>query len=207
MQEQVAEKISLYDDIDKEKGIQEDSVYGGYDGVVDKYDKQDPSSPSADGPRPRRYEMIEGMEMLDIMRFRAGSRLVTDGYELIFLPKPVPGAMPDAFIVAPYDKQLPSGATFDSGLKWLKATDSQIVFVNIEGQSTVLASDRRVNGGEIEVSIDDMAESTLDAAGNGRLNPPGSSFIKFSGTRTLMFATEDHLYAKLKCDGQTYQLI
>lgn len=196
VQEEVAEKISLYDDIDSEKGIQQDAVYGGYDGVVDKYDKQDASK-----IKHVRYDMIEGSTALDVMRFGCGSRLVTDGYDLIFVT-----AAGDAYVVVSRkDPPVVKAAQFECGTRWLKATDSQLLFVNVLGEPCILAADESVPHGVMELNIDDIYSSTVDTGPS--VNRNSDNFVKFRGTRTVMFATPGGLYARFAAREGVYQLI
>lgn len=194
VQEQVADSVSLYDDIDAEKGIKEDAAYGGYDGVVEKYDRQDPAV------KHEKYDYLDRGEAIDIMRFGCGSRLVTNGYDLVFVTS---GG--DAYVVAQAGHQpVVPYAAFECGLKWIKATDSAVVFVNIEGDARPLAVDSGCVSC-MEISIDDMYRPTVDREKG--VNSNGDSFIKFKGTRTLVYATQDALFVKLASDGRLYQLI
>jgi len=164
--------------------------------VVDSYDKQ-----SSRKIKHVKYDLIEGSQAIDIVRFGCGSRLVTDGYELIFVT-----SAGDAYIVTKREKQpVVKAAQFESGTRWLKATDSQLVFVNIEGESCILATDVEINDGQLEISIDDLYDSTVDREAD--INSNGDSFVKFKGTRTIMLATQNELYAKLVSSDKTYQLV
>jgi len=58
---------------------QEDAAYGGYDGVIDRYDKDAPK------PTHEKYDFIDDGTAVDIHRFACGSKLVTNGYELLFI--------------------------------------------------------------------------------------------------------------------------
>lgn len=195
VQEQAAENVSKYEDIDPDKNISQDAVYGGYDGVVDRYDKQGAAVNHV------KYDFIEGVQCLDIMRFGCGSRLVTDGYEIVFVTS---GG--DAYVVAQGGHApVVKACTFESGTRWLKASDSQVVFVNVEGESCVIVTEAQPGMATAEISIDDMYASTVEPGESANVN--GDSFIKFNGTRTLMFATQTGLFAKLAEFGKTYQLV
>ena len=131
--EEINKRIAVYKTLDEERGVQEDAAYGGYEldhSTIRAYDKQDVRN-----RKHEEYDFVEDGTAIDIMRFGCGSRLVTNGYDLIFVT-----AVGDAYIVDKAD-HAPAvrDALFESGMRWLKATDSQIVFVNIEGQSNVLA--------------------------------------------------------------------
>lgn len=186
--EAVAKEISFYDD-------NQDAVYGGYelDEVETKnYDKQDVRNIAH-----VEYEGLPEGQLIDIALFECGSKLCTDGYSLIYMTK-----NEDFYVVTTTDHELTvRDAVFESGLKWLKATKDQVVFVNIEGQSTILAATEDVTD---EINIEDIYNSTVDT---NTTNKTGDSFIKFNSCKTYMFATADSLYVKLENDKQTYKLI
>ena len=191
VQEEVAKNISLYPD-------NEDDVYGGMDGVIKEYDKQRPEEQE---DKRQKYECLDENSAIVIMKFACGSKLVTDGYELIFVDK-----QKNAYIVA--KSEIPPNAgevVFESGLRWLKSTESQIVFVNIEGQSTVLAKDSYVPEGELQICLNDLHTTTLDDF--KELNHANENFIKFKDSRSLIWATEDHLYAKVASNKTLFKLV
>lgn len=195
VQEEVAEQVSMYEDLDPAKGIREDAVYGGYDGVVHSFDKHETAV------RHVAYDIFPGQGLVPVMQFGSGSSLRTDGYDLLFVT-----AAGEGYVVAKHDGELPApGAVFESGTRWLKATDSQVVFVDVSGQSSVLATDVSENGGTVEIPFEDLRAATA-GAGEG-LNEDGDCFYKFGGTRTYLIGTADGLYARLKSDGKTYKLV
>ena len=196
VQEEVAKEVSLYDDINVEKGIQEDYAYGGYDGVVDKYDKQDVRI----AKKLEKYEFTYGMETIDVMKFGCGSRLVTDGYDLIFITKNC-----DAYAVAQNGQPDSSQTVRESCIKWIKATDQSVVFVNIGGDACVLAFDDTQVPRGIEISLEDIYNKTAETLAFA--NTVNDNFIKFRNTRTILFATEDSLYAKLASNGKAYRIV
>lgn len=189
--EEVAKKISLYDD-------NQDAAYGGYELERDStknFDKQDVRNTPHE-----KYEYLQEGHLLNVHLFECGSKLCTDGYTLVFMT-----ADNDAYVVTALDKELAvRDAVFESGVKWLKATKNQIRFVNIEGTSFQLACSDECAGVE-ELNIDSLSDTSVDT-GNPNTES-SSSFVKFSGCKTYMFATRDHLYAKLEGNQRTYQLI
>ena len=196
VQEEVAKDVSLYDDIDAEKGIQEDYAYGGYEGVVDKYDKQDVRI----AKKLEKYEFAYGMETIDVMRFGCGSRLVTDGYDLVFVTK-----SGDAYAAAQNGQPDSSQPIRESCIKWIKATDQSVVFVNVCGDAYVLAFDDTKIPRGIEITLEDLYNKTTETSTS--INMHGDNFVKFKGTRTILFATEDSLYAKLASNGKSYRIV
>lgn len=189
--EEIAKSISIYDD-------EQDAAYGGYElekESVKDYDKQDLRNIEH-----VEYEGLPEGQLIDIQRFSCGSRLCTDGYELIFIT-----ANDDAYVVAAIDRDALTvrDAVFECGLKWLKATKSQLRFINIEGTSYQLAANDEAEVAE-EMNLDNLYEATIDTSSK---NSNGDSFIKFKGCKTYLYATENNLYAKLESNKKIYQLI
>lgn len=187
--EQVAEDASMYPD-------NEDAAYGGYDGVIDRYDKDAP------GPKHEKYDFIDDGTALDIHKFACGSKLVTNGYELLFID--VHG---DAYQVTTNSLDLPyKHALVEQDLRWLKASDSCIAFINVEGESTKIAVDYEATNGELEICLNDLNAKTVDSTGK-QTNKDFDNFFKFKGTRTYMWATAEHLYVKLFSNKQLYKIV
>ena len=188
IEEEVAEKISKYDEGDQE-------AYGGYDGVTDEYDKQIPNPHMHE-----KYDYLADGTCLDIMRFGIGSRLITNGYDLIFV-----NIQGDGYIVSKMDHEpTVRDAYFESGLRWLKAADDKIVFINIEGQANTLAVDEVATQNEVQMCLNDLNEKTLDV---GDINASNQNFLKFKGTRSYIWTDGNGLYAKLQSNKQLYKLI
>lgn len=194
VEEHVADKISKYDYIDEENNITEDDVYGGYENKDADYD-----SKRIDPTKHYSLEYVkDGTEML-IHQFDIGSSLTTTGYELIFNTKD-----DQSYIIAVTDHKLVvKDALFESGLRFLKATDDTVVFVNIEGQSNILAKSNVADVENLEICLNDLYSKTLDS---GIINNSNDNFIKFKGSRTFMWATADHLFVKLANEKDLYCL-
>lgn len=187
--EEVAEDVSFYPD-------QEDAAYGGYDGVIDRYDKDAPK------PTHEKYDFIDDGTAVDIHRFACGSKLVTNGYELLFI-----NGKGDAYQITTNSLELPyKHALVEQDLRWLKASDSCIAFVNIEGESTRIAVDYEATNGELELCLNDLHAKTLDSTGK-QTNKDFDNFFKFKGTRSYMWATRDALFVKLESNKQLYQIV
>lgn len=187
--EEVAEDVSLYPD-------QEDAAYGGYDGVIDRYDKDAPK------PTHEKYDFIDDGTAVDIHRFACGSKLVTNGYELLFI-----NGNGEAYQITTNSLELPyKHALVEQDLRWLKASDSCIAFVNIEGESTRIAVDYEATNGELELCLNDLHAKTLDPTGK-QTNKDFDNFFKFKGTRSYMWATRDALFVKLESNKQLYQIV
>lgn len=192
VEEEVMDAISKYDTLSG--NIKEDSVYGGYDGVIDSYDNQAPK------PTYDKYDFIDDGTAIDIIRFACKSRLVTDGYVLLFMNR-----AGEFYQITTNSIQLPdSSCMFEQKLKWLKATDSEVVFINVEGESTAIACDIEATQGQLEICLDSLFDKSLE---DGRpLNENDQNFYKFPGTKTYMWSDGDHLYVKLASNKQLYQV-
>ena len=187
--EEVAEDVSMYPD-------QEDAAYGGYDGVIDHYDKDAPK------PTHEKYDFIDDGTAVDIHRFACGSKLVTNGYELLFID-----GSGDAYQITTNSLELPyKHALIEQDLRWLKASDSCVAFINIEGESTRIAVDYEATNGELELCLNDLHAKTLDTTGK-QTNKDFDNFFKFKGTRTYMWATRDSLFVKLESNKQLYRIV
>ncbi len=188
--EEVTDKISIYDNND-------DKAYGGYDldpTTTKNYDKQDIRNIEH-----VKYEGLPEGQLIDIQRFECGSKLCTDGYSLIFAT-----IDNDMYIVAMTDRNLVvRDAVFESGMKWLKATKDQICFINIEGESTLLACNDESDNLK-ELNLESLYDATISTSNT---NTDGGSFVKFNGCRSYLFATPTQMFAKLENTKQTHQLI
>jgi len=78
VQEQVADAVSMYDEVGD--GVTEDDTYGGYKGAVDNYDKNVIDAETHD-----KFDFIDDGSAITLMAFGSGSKLVTTGYELLFI--------------------------------------------------------------------------------------------------------------------------
>jgi len=201
--ERVAEAVSKYDRISEDDTVMEDAVYGGYERPCDKYDKQEP-------PRVehRKYDAVAGGRLAEIARFECGQRLLTDGYLLIYETKTgnVDGYTgepeTEAYVISGNDHE-PSvdAAVFESGMRWLKADDNQVVFVNIEGLATVVARSDKLPPDELQINLNSLYDATVDF--DNPVNRPGCDFYKFRETRTVLMSTPEGLFARFP-DGETH---
>jgi len=134
------------------------------------------------------------------MDFACGSKIVTDGYDLIFV-----NAKGTADIVAMLDhKPVVDAAIFPSNIKWLKATKDCITFTNIEGYTTKLADNDEADTKTLQLCLNDMFSSTDDVE---NINKHGQNFIKFKGCRSVLFATAYGLFAKLENSEKLYCVV
>lgn len=194
--EEVSESVSKYDYIDEDAGVKEDAVYGGYDREDDKYDKQEVGKNEY-----RKYDFVAGSRLVDIAEFECGTKLLTNGYELVFaaptgeIDQYSGEPMIDGYVLAGCDHTpTVDAAAFEQGMRWLKATNSQLVFVNVEGQSTVLARSSDLPPDKLQINLNSLYDATVDA--ERPLNGKTSNFYKFRGTRTVIWSTQDGLFVK-----------
>lgn len=196
--DEVADAISKYDVISGD--IKEDAAYGGYDGVITEYDNLKPDL------HYDKYEYIDDGTAIDLIRFGCGSRLLTNGYELLFMTAAAVDGNRDCYKITMNSAELPNKSCLaEQNLQWLKATDAQIVFININGEMTQLICDVCATNDNIDICLNSLTEKSLN---DGKpLNANDQNFYKFAGTRTYMWATPRNLFAKLESNKQLYQII
>jgi hypothetical protein len=187
VKEEITNSISLYPN-------QEDAVYGGYDMPERKpYDIQTPNPETVTD-----YNYLSPGIGFDIITFAAGSKLTTDGYDLFFVKKS--GDIHKLTSV----EHCVHEAYFESGLRFIKATDKMLVFVNIEGVAYKIIEDSTATQYELQLCLNSMFDKTLDT---GNINNNGDNFYKFKESKTLLWATEENLYCKLVSNNVLYKLV
>jgi len=135
---------------------------------------------------------------------------LTNGYELVFVRRgavdPYTGeSQPEGLVVAGCDhKPVVESALYEHGIRWLKATNTQVVFVNIEGQATIIAKAEGLPPDRLQISLNSLYDATIeyDKGINGKI----CNFYKFRGTRTVLWSTQDGLFVKF-ANGEFEQLI
>ena len=215
MYDKIGEReISAYSELSgtykKKVNVNEDAAYGGYDGVTEEYDKQAP------GPYHEKYDFVDDGTAIDLIVFGIGSKILTNGYDLLFMDM-----HKNFYQIEVKSTPLPSHqCLFEQDLRWLKATDSQIVFINVEGESTSIACDYEATQSEIEICLNSLYDKTLDDTkprsiddvrldpkDDGSFNKMHDNFYKFKGTRTYMWSDGMHLYAKLASSKMLNKII
>lgn len=185
---EIVEKISKYDD-------NQDAVYGGYSHTIEKYDKE-----SVDTSKCYKFDYIEDGTALDIITFGCKSKLVTTGYELLFID--IDG---NAYQLTTLDKTLPvNDAYAEHKLKYIKANKSSLVFVNILGEAYRIVTDEEYNQFALELHLDNLFEKSFDQK---QINKNGDNFYKFNNCKTYLFATPHHLFCHLESTKTLYKLI
>lgn len=96
-------------------------------------------------------------------------------------------------------------ALYEHGMRWLKATNEQLVFVNIEGQATELAKTDGLPPDRLQINLNSLYDATVDS-GRKPANRKICNFFKFRGTRTVVWSTVDGLYVKF-AGGEFHQII
>lgn len=191
---EVSEKISLYNDLSAASGVKEDAVYGGYEGTKTEYDHN-----AADMDNSK-FDYVEAGQMLDIFKFGTGSKLCTNGLNLTFV---------DAFgrqtdVSVNKMKDISADMVVEKNARWLKATDSAIVFVNSQNESCEIICDFEASSSEVEICLNDLNVKTIDP---GQINEDGTdNFYKFKGTRSYLYATDRNLFAKLASNRELYKI-
>ena len=185
---EVMKVISTYED-------GEDAAYGGYDAVEEQYDQMD-----VDQKSHTKLEYLEPNEMLDIHRFGCGSRLMTNGYDLFFMT-----AAGDGYKMTLSERpNLVDEVAFDGDLRFLKASKEAVVFVNIAGETFKLAEDELATQNEMQLCLNSLFDRTVDP---GEANKEDNNFYVFKSSKTMLWATTDHLFCKLSSNGQLYRLV
>ena len=185
----IANELQMYDD-------NQDAAYGGYGNVIFDFDKNTVYS-----EKQTKYEWIDDGTAIDIMTFECGSKLMTTGYELLFMTD-----SGDVYKLTTVDHDLPgnAGAYAESNLKYLKATDDALVYTNILGDSYKIVENEEVTDKKVIINIESLLDKTTD---DNKINSKTGSFYKFRNTRTYLFATRMHLFCKLAGNKKTYQLV
>lgn len=202
---QQEEKQQLEKVIDEEvnKSIEgyrddEDAAYGGYDlpDIDNEYDAQ-----LIDEMKHYKHIYVDDGSSMDILKFACGSKLVTTGYELLFVD-----AKGDAYQITTEDHPLAVAASyFEESLRFLKATKDLLMFVNIEGTPYKIIEDEASTDGKIEICLNSMYEKTIDPAAHRNHN--GQNFYIFKESRTVLWATPRHLYCKLASQNVHQKII
>ena len=187
---EVIKTIARYDD-------NEDAAYGGYDMVEDYHDQQ-----TVDQHKHTKLEYLPNGTVMDIINFACKSKLTTDGYDLIFVT-----ANGDAYKLTMTEQHLEGffpGVYFDGGLRFLKASKECLVFTNIEGTTFKLAEDELATQNEMQLCLNSLFDKTVDP---DQKSQDGNNFFVFKESKTVIWATEDHLYCKLASNGRLYRLV
>ena len=186
----VTDQVSMYDTLSGD--VKEDAVYGGMDTYVPQYDT------NAVRPSYDKYDYVDDGFGIVLMSFKMGSKLVTNGYDLTFIDN----ASKACNIATEKFDIAKDQCVFEQGLRWLKATDNQIVFVNVEGESTSIVKNGLATHDELEFCLNCLYDKTLDE-GNP-INSEQQSFFKFKGTRSYIWSDGKHLFAKLASSKELF---
>lgn len=186
--EKMQDQISMYPE-------NEDMVYGGYEKSNHKpYDKEIPNPEDNND-----YIRLDGMTGMDIITFHSGSKLTTDGYDLFFV-----SASGNITKMTLGDDRVLDSAYFEDGLRFIKATDTSLIFVNIEGTSFKIMEDKQASKSELQMCLNSLVESTLD---QNEINKDSSCFYIFKNSRTYLWATDENLYCKFPNNKNLYKLV
>lgn len=203
VKEEVAKSISRQDE------DHSDAVYGGYElksEAIRSYDKEDVrNNPDKEDD----YIYLDENQKIDLVCFYNGTKLATDGYDLYFVHSNKNQYDNEAVKLTCSEPYVADKALFNHGLKFLKATDDCLIFVNILGESYKLAENMAATKNELIICLDSLYDTTYDTS-NPNQNLRLDNFYKFSNTRTVIFSMtiddEEHLYVRLASDKQLYRL-
>ena len=114
----------------------------------------------------------------------------------------------EGFVIAGCDHEpTVDAAMYEHGMRWIKATNEQVVFVNIEGQATALARTDGLPPDRLQINLNSLYDATVDAdAGRRPVNRKICNFFKFRGTRTVIWSDLNGLYVKF-AGGEFHQII
>lgn len=187
VEEQVTSQVSKYED-------NEDAAYGGYEGNMVDYEK-DIVHPHRD----LKVDYVDDGTGIDIHQFACGSKLVTTGYELFYV-----NARGEAIsLTLDSTRKTAFPKVVDSGLRYLKASADCLVFVDFDGQSHKIVEDVEATQGELQICLNSLFDRSID---DNVINANGNCFYVFKESKTMLWATEEHLYCKLASNGRLYRL-
>lgn len=184
----VADQVELYTD-------NQDKVYGGYDNKDLDYDKQKIEDRILNDKEP----YIDDGAALDVMCFANGTKLVTDGYELMFIDTKCNMTR----VAADSSFKCNAAACSDGATKWLKASKDLVIFNRIDGTSFKIVEDETSTDSEVPLQIDDLLERTLDVK---KANQRAEDFYKFRNCRTVLYSANDSLYCLLESNKKIYKI-
>lgn len=159
-----------------------DLIYGGFKGNT----YQESSNSSGDtGITWDESISYTDNNIVNIFNFTNGSKLITDGYNLYF--KNINDQITK---ISTFSEPTEDIDKLPVNLRYLKADAGNIYFQNILGDYIKL------------VGSSDMSDYNIDIANisydNSDLNSPDMNFYKFSNCKTILFASQFNLFAKLE---------
>ena len=159
-----------------------DDIYGGYDNPSLS---AEPDYNNWEDKKPIDYETVS--DMFEIVIFGNGSILYTDGYDLFFK-----NTLNEITQLTTLRIPKPS-VEIPTELKYLKATDKNLFFMDIEGDlnNFTAISDNRIYDDAIGIKT---FNEDID------LNQTGNNFYKFRSCRTILFCNPTNLYVRMGYD-------
>ena len=175
----VGDAIDIYND-------NEDKVYGGYKKVEPPHDITD-----VKGMTKKLWKVVNDGTLIDLMWFGNHSKLVTNGYDLYF----VPNNSEEVTLVnlTSQKTEIDKYIKTKSDLKFLKANDYELVFINVEGEVYKLVTYKEVPPELVKMCLDSMLDLSLYSNGMEDVNNAGENYYKFSNCNTVLVSTGDHL--------------
>lgn len=209
-----AEKIEVYEPIGQNTSttIFEDAVYGGYGSTTEFKDL----TSAEDGVD---YNVItvnagDVINPIEILTFAEGPRLVTDGYDLYFQRADRSGLTYDKKLFKlNNNNEVTDGSDItkfvklNNDVRFIKATDDVIVFVNVDNKIYKISSERGKDNSEISkeklreefgVQLDSLETPGTYTHGVEHINTSKlDSFYKFSNCNSLLFVENGALKYRL----------
>ena len=163
-----------------------DLIYGGFKGNT--YQEASDSSGDSGITWDESISYTDN-NIVNIFNFTNGSKLITDGYNLYF--KNINDQITK---ISTFSEPTEDIDKLPVNLRYLKADAGNIYFQNILGDYIKL------------VGSADMSDYNIDIANisydNSDLNSIDMNFYKFSNCKTIIFASQFNLFAKLENNGE-----
>lgn len=189
--ENVGEKVEAY----LSAPIDQDWFYGGYGKSTNFHDITSVTSadisayfvPANNQDENNPEEDEQNNAEITIIKFGNGTKLLTDGFDLFF--KELDGTIHKIFYYGETPGYLENTPDV---LRFLKATDDKIVFVDITGVTHDLTSGiaEEPTKDELKLYLDSMTKISTYSYGAENPNIVRNNFYKFTNCNSIIFATD-----------------
>ena len=178
----VGKAIELYND-------DEDEAYGGYDKKVPYHDIDD-----VKGVHRKLWKKVDKTVLIEILGFGNGSKLVTNGYDLYFAPNNQDEVL---LVNLTTDRTWIDKSIYPMGeLKFLKANDQELTFVNVDGEMFKLTVEKDIPPEIVKLCLDSLMDLSVYDNGMENVNSSGENYYKFSNCNTILISIGEHLYCR-----------
>lgn len=223
---QFADKIEVYEKIDPSisSSIFEDNVYGGYGSTHKPVDITTPVE-NVDYVKVQKVNADNVMNLIEIMTFSEGPRLVTDGYDLYYQRADRSGLAYDKTLFKLNDKakevkelDRDKYVKLINDIRFLKATDDIIVFVNVDNEVYKISSSEAKDNKKIEdfekfrseygLHLDSLEVPGTFTHGVEHINTTRlDSYYKFSNCNSVLFVENGALKYKLGSETNSHTIV